>query len=207
MNGIFAFISGLNGGQKKLLIVTMVVVVAALCDRLLIAPTMSRLASINEDIAKEEDLIKRDLHFLSYKDRILQQSGEIAPYLTKSFSTDEEMIAGFLKKIENLAGRSKVTLIKVNPAPGEQETQFWKYQAYLECSGDLADVVTFMHLINTDANLMKVLKFNLSSKKTDSDEVKATMTIEKIVVPDKPMPPKPADTNPNAPPATTTPAA
>ena len=115
-------------------------------------------------------------------------------------TTDEEMIAAFLKKIENLAILSKVTLIKVNPAPGEQDAQYWKYQADLECSGNLADVVSFMHLINSATDLMKIDKYNFSAKKSDTDEIKATMTVEKIVVTEKPMPPKVQDANLNAPP-------
>ena len=204
MNAISKFISGLNEGQKKLLVITVVIVVAALFDRLLIAPTMSRLASIEEDITKEEASIKQDMHFLGYKDRIIKEGNEIAPYLTENMTTDEEMIAAFLKKIESLASQTKVTLIKVNPAPGEQDADYWKYQADLECSGDLADVVSFMHMVNSDSNLMKVLKFNFSSKKTDTDEIKATMTIEKIVVPEKDMPPpKVPDANSQATPPNT----
>ena len=195
MNEITKFISSLNENQKKLLVIAVVIVIAALFDRLLITPTMSRLSSIEGDITKEEATIRQDIHFLGYKDRIVKESQEIDPYLTKNMSTDEEMIAGFLKKIEVLAGQSKVTLIKINPAPGEQDAEYWKYQADLECSGDLADVISFMHMINANSELMKVLKFNISSKKTDTDEIKATMTVEKIVVTDKPMPPKAQDAN------------
>ena len=86
-------------------------------------------------------------------------------------------------------------MIKVNPAPGEQDAEYWKYQADLECSGNLADVISFMHVVNSDTELMKVDKFNFSAKKSDTDEIKATMTIEKIVVTDKPMPPKAQDAN------------
>jgi len=188
VNEITKFISSLNENQKKLLVVAVVIVIAALFDRLLIAPTMSRLSSIEGDIVKEEASIRQDIHFLGYKDRILKESQEIDPYLTKNMSTDEEMIAGFLKKIEVLAGQARVTLIKISPAPGQQDTDYWKYQADLECSGNLSDVINFMHMINANSELMKVLKFNISSKKTDTDEIKATMTVEKIVVSDKPMP-------------------
>jgi hypothetical protein len=195
VNEITKFISSLNENQKKLLVIAVVIVVAALFDRLLIAPTMSRLSSIEGDIAKEEASIKQDIRFLGYKDRIVQETREIDPYLTKNMSTDEEMIAGFLKKIESLASQTKVTLIKVNPAAGEQDAEYWKYQADLECSGNLADVISFMHLVNANSELMKVLKFNFSAKKSDTDEIKATMTIEKIVVTDKPMPLKAQDAN------------
>lgn len=195
MNDINKFIAGLNDNQKKLLVIAMVIVVAALLDRLFIGPTMSHLSAIEEDIAKEEVTIKQDIRFLGYKDRIVQESNEIAPYLTTNMSTDEEMIAAFLKKIENLAAQTKVNLIKINPAAGEQDAEYWKYQADLECSGNLGDVISFMHAVNSDTDLMKVDKFNFSGKKSDTDEIKATMTIEKIVVTTKPMPPKAPDAN------------
>ena len=195
MNEINKFIAGLNDNQKKLLVITVIILVAALFDRLLIAPTMTRLSSIEDDITKEEATIKQDMRFLGYKDRIVKESREIDPYLTKDMSTDEEMIAAFLKKIESLATATKVNLVKINPAPGEQDAEYWKYQADLECSGQLADVISFMHLINTDTELMKVDKFNFSAKKSDTDEIKATMTIEKIIVTDKPMPAKAKNAN------------
>ena len=159
---------------------------------------MSHLSAIEDDITKEEASIKQDLRFLGYKDRIAQESQEIDPYLTKNMLTDNEMIAAFLNKVQNLASQTKVNLIKINPAPGEQDADYWKYEADLECSGQLADVIAFMHAINSDMDLMKVDKFNFSGKKSDTDEIKATMTIEKIVVTDKPMPAKAQDANSNA---------
>jgi hypothetical protein len=179
-------------------------VIAALFDRLLIGPTMSRLSSIEEDITKEEEVIKQDLRFLGYKKRILQESQDIDPFLTKNVLSDNEMIAAFLNKIQNLAGQMKVNLIKINPSPGQQDTDYWKYQAELECSGQLADVISFMHAVNSGTDLMKVDKFSLNAKKSDTDEIKAAMTIEKIVVPDKPMPPKAQDAHAQSanPPAT-----
>jgi hypothetical protein len=195
VNEINKFIAGLNDNQKKLLMIAVVIVIAALFDRLLIGPTMSQLASIEGDIVKEEATIKQDMRFLGYKDRIVKENQEIAPYLTKEVATNEEVIAAFQEKVENFATQTKVNLIKITPSPGEQDDEYWKYQADLECSGQLADIVAFMHLINSDTDLMKVDKFNFSAKKSDTDEIKATMTIEKIVVTDKPMPPKAKDAN------------
>ncbi len=190
MNEINKFIAGLNDKQKKLFVAAVVVVIAAFFDRLLIGPTMSRLSSIEDDISKEQETIKQDLHYLQYKNRILRESHELSPYLTKKMLTDNEMIASFLNQIQTMATQMKINLAKINPSPGEQEADYWKYQADLECSGQLGDLISFMHTINSGKDLMKVDKFAFSGKKGDTDEVKATMTIEKIIVSDKPMPPK-----------------
>ena len=180
------FISSLLDNGKKLLAVTLIFVVVALFDRLLIGPTMSRMAAIDQDIAKEENLIKQDLHFLGYKNKILKEAQVFESYVVKNLPGEEEIIAGFLKKLEMLANKAGVTLIKVTPSTGTQEKEYLKYRADLECSGKLADVVAFMHLVGTSSDLMKVVKFSFSSKKSDSDEIKAVLTVDKIIVGKRP---------------------
>lgn len=176
------FLSSLSDNGKKLFIVALVIVFIALFDRLLIGPTMSKLSAIDQDIVKEENNIKQNLHFLGYKNKIIKESQSYETYLMAKVPTEEEIIAAFLKKIENLATKASVTLIKVTPTPGTKEKEYLKYQADLECSGKLLDIITFMHLVDSSDELMKVLKFNFSSKKADSDELKALMTIEKVVI-------------------------
>ena len=183
---ISKFISGLSDNGKKLLAAALIIVVVALFDRLLIGPTLSRMAAIDQDISKEEGMIKQDLHFLEYKNKILKEAQAVESYVTKDLPGEEEIIAGFLKKLEMLANKSGVTLIKVTPSAGTQEKEYLKYQADLECSGKFADVAAFMHLVGTSDDLMKVVKFNLTSKKADSDEIKAVMTVDKVIVGKRP---------------------
>ncbi len=196
---IAKFIAGLNDLQKKLLFLALAIVVIALFDRLLIGPTMSRLSSIDSEIVHEESDIKQDLRFLSYKERIVKEHESVSPYFMKNIPTEEELIAGFLKRLEGLAAQAKVNIAKVTPSAGNTDKEYLRYDADLECSGKLADVVSFMHLINTSDELLKVVKYTLSGKKSDSDDIKATMTVQKIIVAvgnEKPKPsaPKDADT-------------
>ena len=186
------FISKLADRDKKLLIAAVILIVAAMFDRLFIAPTMSQLASLDDEIVKEENVIKRDLHFLSYKNKILKESKAIGSYFTDKVSTDDEVIAAFLKKIEIIATKANVILAKVTPSTGQQEKGNLKYSADVECSGKFTDVIMFMHLLNSSDELTKVVKYNLVSKKADSDEIKATMTISKMIISKKNLV-KPAD--------------
>jgi hypothetical protein len=188
---ISGFISGLSDQGKKLLTIALIIVIVALFDRLLIAPTMSRLSAIDAETVKEEQAIKEDLHFLSYKDKILKQAQAVEPYFTDNPPSEDEIIGGFLKKIEMIATKANVVLARVTPVPAVQDVNGLKYTADLECSGKLADVVTFMHLINTSEELTKVVKFNLGSKKADSDDIKATMTIAKVLISKQVLPTKP----------------
>ncbi len=190
MGVITKFIAGLSDLGKKLLLAAGIIVVAALFDRLLIGPTMSRMASIDLDITKEEASIKQDIQLLGYKDKIIKESDAYDTYVTKNSPTEEEIISAFLKKLEVLASKANVIIAKVTPSPGVQDKNYMKYQADLECSGTLTDVITFMHLLNSSNELTKVVKFNFSSKKADSDELKAVMTVVKAVVGKDPLPAK-----------------
>ena len=181
------FVAGLSDTGKKLFAGALVIVAVALFDRLLIGPTMSRMHSIDQEIAREESGIKQDLHFLSYKNKILKESEALSPYLTVELPKEEEIIAAFLKKLEMLASKGNVTIIKITPSPGTQEKDYWKYTADLECSGKLPDVISFMHLINSSNDLMKVAKFNVAAKK-DNEDLKVAMTVDKVVVGKRPMP-------------------
>ncbi len=194
------FIAGLTSNQKQLLLIAGVLVGAALFDRLLIGPTVSRLSDIDQDIIKEKGVIKQDLHFLGYKDRIVKESEALEVYLTKDVATEEEMLSAFLKNVEDLASQAKIVVGKISPVAGQQEKEYLKYQADLECSGKFSDVISFMHLIDASPDLMKVTKFTLGAKKGEGDDiVKATMSIEKIVVASKPAEVKAVAKTPDAP--------
>ena len=86
MSVITKFISGLNDNQKRLLVIAVVIVIAALFDRLLIAPTMSRLSSIENDIAKEEVTIKQESSFLYCSAFTFKSATSIFP-LSSHFTT------------------------------------------------------------------------------------------------------------------------
>lgn len=179
---ISAYVSKLSDRDKKLLIAAIILIIVVLFDRLFISPTMSRMALLDDEIAKEEASIKQDIHFLSYKNKILKESRVVNSYFTEKIVTDDEAIAAFLKKIEIIASKANVTLAKVTPSAGQSEKNYLKYSADVECSGKFTDVVTFMHLLNSSDELTKVIKYNLVSKKADSDEIKSIMTISKMIV-------------------------
>jgi hypothetical protein len=185
---ITKFISGLSDLGKLLLVIAVITVIVALFVCLLIYPTMSRLSAIDVETAKEEDTIKQDLHFLKYKDKIVKEANAIEPYYIENIPPDNEINTALLKKIEMLATKANVTLVKETTLAPIQETNDLKYPAELECSGKLVDLITFMHLINSSDELIKVVKFNLGSKKTDSDEIKASITVAKMIISKKDLP-------------------
>ena len=49
-------------------------------------------------------------------------------------------------------------------------------------SGSFADVVSFMHAINSSDDLLKIVKFNLTPKRGTVDEVNISMSVMKFII-------------------------
>ncbi len=180
------FISKLSDKEKKIFYATVVVVLLSFLDRLFLGPVTAKLKSIDEDIKYKETSIKRDSRFLAYKDRILNEKKILQHFYNQKHQTEEEIIAAFLRRIEALASQANINLIKVNPSEGEQKKGYRGYSASLECNGKLKDVVTFMHLVDTSDELIRITVVNMTAKKSSSDEITSVMSISKIIVEEDP---------------------
>jgi len=176
------FYSKLSDTGKKIFYVAVVCVFLAFVDRLFLGPVLSKLHSLDETIVRQENSIQRDLRFLAYKQRILEENKRVTPYYLSGSRTEEEIIAGFLKRLEILATEANINLIKVTPSEGEPKKGYIEYLAGLECNGKLEQVVRFMYLVDSSDELMKVEKLALSPRRGSTDEVDGTMTISKIIV-------------------------
>lgn len=176
------FISKLSPNEKKIFYIAIIFVLLALLDRLFLGPAMSRLKSLDEDIEQQKNVIKGDLRFLSYKDKILKENENFKPYYTAKTQAEEEIIAAFLKKVEILASDAKINLIKVNPADTKQRKGFIEYYANLECDGKLEDMARFIYSINTSGDLLKIVKLTMAPKKAGSEEVNASITVTKTII-------------------------
>lgn len=176
------FISKLSEKEKKILYITIVFVLLAFLDRLFVGPAMEKLKSLESEIESQENLIKRDLRFLSYKNKILRENEDLRKYYTLKSLSEEEIIAAFLKKIEMLASEAKVNLIRVSPSESRQRNGYTEYFATLECDGLLENVAKFAYTIDISGDLLKIVKLDMAPKKAGSDDVTATMAVSKIII-------------------------
>jgi hypothetical protein len=176
------FISGLSANEKKILAFAGLIVLVALFDRLLVAPSMNRLREIDESIAKEEVNVKQNLSFLAHRDRIIQESATFKDYYVKGVRAEEEVIADFLKKIEYLATESQVTLAKVSPDGQDYQKDFIKYRVTLECTGKMENITGFIYAVNNSPELLKVEKMSLLGNARDAEKIQATITISKMIM-------------------------
>ncbi|MBF0386497.1 MAG: hypothetical protein HQL20_01415 [Candidatus Omnitrophica bacterium] len=176
------FISGLSAIEKKFLSVALIFVLLALFDRLLIGPSLSRLNEINEKIVKEEGVIKSNLRFLTYQDRIVKEAAAFKDYYSRDVRAEEEIIGEFLKKIELMATQSQVELSKISPAGQDYQKDYIKYLVTLDCAGKLEDITYFIYAVNNSKDLLKIEKMNILNNAKDAGKVQAALTISRMII-------------------------
>lgn len=176
------FYSKLSENEKKIFYIAVAVVLLMVLDRTFLGPVLSRIKFLDDQIQQQKNIITQDLRFLTYRDRILQDNEDLRNYYGDPSKTVEEIIAGFLKKIEMMASRSRVNIIKISPSDLKQRKGYVEYYANLECEGLLNDMISFMHDIDTSDDLLKINKIDMSLKRASSDEVLVAMVLSKMII-------------------------
>ena len=176
------FISKLSSGEKKFFYITVSIVLVALFDRLFFGPALNKIDTAKDAIKYQEKGIRSDLKILLYKDRIIKENEMFGKYFTDEISDDDVLNAEFLSVIEKLATQAKVNLVKSSPSQTKKEERFVKYYADLDCSGELEDMVTFMHLINSNEELLKIVKFKIIPKRGQDNNINVSMSVVKMII-------------------------
>lgn len=180
------FISGLSAGEKKILTIAGVIVIFALFDRLLLGPALGRIKEIDESIVKEESVIRQNLHFLNYRERIEKEAGQFKDFYAKRPHTEEEIIADFLKRVEYMASQTSIQLSKISPAGQELQSDYAKYFVSVDTVGTLEALTRFIYSINNTKELFKVEKMSLNANAKNAENVQATLTISRMIISNDP---------------------
>lgn len=179
---IYAFFSHLSRREKIVFYVAIGFLTLTVLDRLIIYPVLSKIRTLNEEIREEKTRIKKDLHILAQKDRIIQESKKYARYSIQDLSA-EEITTSVLKEIGNLANQTAVYLIDIKPTGVKEESMFKKYYVSLSCESQMEQLISFMYNIENSNTLLKVEKYNISPKSEESSIARCSMIVSKTAIP------------------------
>lgn len=153
----------------------------AFIDRLIISPIRERFQRIDQAIKISEKQLGHDLRNVRLKDQIAAEYEKYVKYVERSGS-DEEEVAKVLGEIESLARQSKVSLVDSKPQT-PKEVEFYKeYTVEIEVEGDIISLITFLYYLNTSEQLLRVEKLRLNPKRRESQTLKSSMMVTKILV-------------------------
>lgn len=150
-------------------------------DRLVVAPFYGKITLLDENIQQQEDAIKKSLHVLVQKERIMAESKQFMAFSVEAKNPEEEMV-GLLKELEAMAMQASVTLLNLKPATAAQTGEIKKYAASFECEAQMEQIVNFFYAIESSNKLYQIEKYNIQPKNKESSLARVVMTVSKTVL-------------------------
>jgi Tfp pilus assembly protein PilO len=160
--------------------ISLVFLAAAFLDRLIINPLRIRFYRLDQQIKISEKQLGGDLRNLKQKDLISEEYEKYLPYIKRSGS-DEEEAARLLGEIEALARKSSVYLVDMKPRRPKETEVYKEYAVEIEAEGQMESLVSFMHQVNASSQLLRIETLRLTPAKAESDLLKASMLITKVL--------------------------
>ncbi|MBU0549041.1 MAG: hypothetical protein KJ838_01805 [Candidatus Omnitrophica bacterium] len=179
---IYTFFSHLSKREKLVFYVALAAISLTMIDRLIVNPVVSKVNSLNQEISEEKTRIKRDLHILAQKERIIEDSKKYSRYSVKELSA-EEITTSILKEVGNLANNTSVYLIDIKPTGIKEEPVFRKYYVNLSCEAQMEQIANFIYGIENSDNLLSVEKYSITQKSEDSSIARCNLIISRTAIP------------------------
>jgi Tfp pilus assembly protein PilO len=179
IEAIYTFISHLSKREKAIFYATTFVVSLTLLDLLIIGPIFHRIGALDKEIRDKESNIKKSMHILSQKDKIMAESTKYTSFLSQQKSEEEEMTST-LKEVENLASKSSVYLIDIKPVGVKTAGTSKKYSVSIDCEAQIEQLTQFMYDVENSPELLTVEKYDMGPKSKESSVARCSMSISKI---------------------------
>ncbi len=176
-----AFLARLNKRERLVFSVAAVFVGAALADRLLIASVADRLRRLDERIATQTDLIRKNVRIVAEKDRVKAAADAFAVYYAQKASTHEEEVGVLLGEVDEMARRASLYIIDMKPLTSEEDAVSRKVAVDLNCEAQMEQILKFMHAVATAPRLLFVESINITPKDKDSTIAKCNMKVSNII--------------------------
>jgi len=176
------FFSKLSKKERAGLIAACAIIMAVFLDRLVIRPVSAKLRRMDQEIALSEKKLSYDLRNINNKDFIESEYEKYKNFIKKSSASDEENVSNMLAEIEGLARSAGVNLVDIKPQASKQADFYKEYAAEVTIEGQMEEIVTFLHKLNSSAQLLRAVRVRFGMKQKDSSLVKASMLVTNIAM-------------------------
>jgi len=151
-------------------------------DLLVLNPILSEIKVLEAEITAKSQSIQRDMRIVSFKDSIVGEYRQYEQHLDSGEKTQEEIIAGLLKKLENVATENKIKITNVMPGELEDKPIYKIYKTTLEFEGTLKETLLFMNVLEESDNLFQITRYMIAPKNKSGESMKANMDVSRILI-------------------------
>ncbi len=178
---LYVKLTHMSKREKIIFYCALIFLSVTVADRFIISPIFHKMQTLNKETNETKTAIRKDLHILVHKDRILSDSKKHKNLLS-SLMSDEEEMTSILKEIENLANKSGIYLVDMKPGGLADIEVSKKYTVNLNCEAQMEQLMEFMYSVEKSDKLLTIERYQISPKSRDSSVARCRMTISKVVM-------------------------
>ncbi len=180
--GILSFFNKLSSREKVGLIIGGGLMTISFVYSGIVVPINNKLEEIDNNIRINEKALEVNLRTLSQRDNVKKVYSKTILHIRRSGS-DEEEASRLHGAIVDIANSASVDLVDTKPQPPNKKGIVYEYSYEAEIEGNMASIIRFLYNINTSEQLLRAQKITLKLKRRNSDIVRATVLITKVLVP------------------------
>jgi hypothetical protein len=163
--------------QKVLIFLVSGAIFIFLTYRFLSLGLQAKLKKINLQIKVEEEKLRQGLRIQKDKDKVLEEYKNYSSYF-KVGSHDREIVAKFLKEIENITQESGVLVVNLTPENQPEQIQgYKKFRADLKAEANIEQLYNFLYQIKDSKLLVKLDKISIAPKNEEASVLRIETTI------------------------------
>lgn len=175
------FFARLSKRERLILYVTGLMLFLGAMDRVVYQPVLGLFNKLDQDIAVQEDELRKNLKYLAMRETVRSRYAATAAYAVSS-GADEEEIGGLLNEIEVAARNSGLSLVNMKPRPVAATESEKRYPVEVEIDSTMSQLIKFIYGLYSSKSILGVKKLNLAPKGSQSDRIKGYLLIQKTVI-------------------------
>jgi Tfp pilus assembly protein PilO len=179
---IKAFVSGLSAKDKRYIYIAGAFLLLTFFDRIVIGPFSHESKMMDEKIAAQKEIARKNLIILSHEDRVIDEVAVYNDYYANEVSSREELIARFLSEVEGFSKAAGINLTNIEPVQPIDKGEYTEFLLAIGCEGSAKNVLDFFYNVENSKKPISIVSFEIAPKSRDGHEVRCNISIAKVIV-------------------------
>jgi len=172
----------LSKREKIIVLIVSGLVCLFLIYNFLFAPMFNKIAALNQNIAKTELRLRKDLGILNQEKNISKDYQSFSEVIRLKAPEEQEM-AKILSEIEGVAQGINIRILDMKPKKIRPIDFYKDFSVDLVIDGQINDIIHFIYNLQSLPHLIKVEKLRIEKESVLQPTLKANLTVSKVLIP------------------------
>jgi Tfp pilus assembly protein PilO len=175
-----AFLTSLPKKDKAVLALAGGLALLGILYALVFKPFSGEWFNLGRDIRVKEAELRKGMNLLQNYEAIKSEYERYAS-LKRGSQSDEQLMAGMLAEIENLARKSSVSINALKPYGIKDMGLYRRFLAHVELDTTVGDLSRFLYEIQNSPKILKIENIDINARPEEKTSIKAQVVISRVV--------------------------